>query len=318
VRRGARPRGATIPRTNRVRPSASARRLARAGAIACACAAALAAAAAPPAPAAPAVQAHRGGPLETGAARFGENTLGAFLAASQAGWRVEIDVRLSRDGVPVAFHDAGLGRATDCIGLVRRRSVAELKQCRVVAPASTGEAIPTLAEVLVQLAKRGATWTLDLKPDPGRAAKRRLAQRTASALAASGAPPSRMVVSSFDRALLRATARHLRARRLRGVRLMLLRRRDARDRPAAARAVRAARGVGARWVGARWPVSRTYVRRVHAARLRLMVWTSPQNRESHALAAARAGVDAIVTDDPAEASAALERCTRRPKPGCRP
>jgi len=42
-----------------------------------------------------------------------ENTLEAFAAARDAGYGVELDVRMSADGVPVVHHDAGLadGRA---------------------------------------------------------------------------------------------------------------------------------------------------------------------------------------------------------------
>ena len=39
-----------------------------------------------------------------------ENSLAAFEAARAAGVGVELDVRLTADGVPVVFHDAGLER----------------------------------------------------------------------------------------------------------------------------------------------------------------------------------------------------------------
>ena len=34
-----------------------------------------------------------------------ENSLGAFKAAVDAGFGIELDVQLSKDGVPVVFHD---------------------------------------------------------------------------------------------------------------------------------------------------------------------------------------------------------------------
>jgi len=58
-----------------------------------------------------------------------ENTLESFLEAVALGVdAVEFDVHVSRDGVPVVFHDATLERTTDGIGTLASRSVAELKR----------------------------------------------------------------------------------------------------------------------------------------------------------------------------------------------
>jgi len=58
-----------------------------------------------------------------------ENTLESFLEAVALGVdAVEFDVHVSRDGVPVVFHDATLERTTDGIGALASRSVAELKR----------------------------------------------------------------------------------------------------------------------------------------------------------------------------------------------
>ena len=68
------------------------------------------------------VFAHRGG-----AALGPENTLVAFdrgLAAGADG--LELDVHLSRDGVPVACHDSTLDRTTDARGPLAARTAAEL------------------------------------------------------------------------------------------------------------------------------------------------------------------------------------------------
>ena len=51
---------------------------------------------------------------------FPENTLAAFEAAVRFGAdALELDVRLTADGVPVVFHDERLERTTDGQGLVR-------------------------------------------------------------------------------------------------------------------------------------------------------------------------------------------------------
>ena len=72
----------------------------------------------------PLVFAHRGG-----SALAPENTLAAFdrgLALGADG--VELDVRLSRDGIPVVHHDATLDRTTDATGPVSGRSADELRR----------------------------------------------------------------------------------------------------------------------------------------------------------------------------------------------
>jgi glycerophosphoryl diester phosphodiesterase len=68
------------------------------------------------------VFAHRGG-----AALAPENTIAAFDRAAALGVHgIELDVRLSRDGVVVVHHDATLERTTNLRGLVEQHSVAEL------------------------------------------------------------------------------------------------------------------------------------------------------------------------------------------------
>lgn len=73
-----------------------------------------------------------------------ENSLAAFQAARAAGIGVELDVRLTADGVPVVFHDAGLERMCGHRELLTRVNAAELGAHRL----SDGSAIPTLERVL--------------------------------------------------------------------------------------------------------------------------------------------------------------------------
>lgn len=79
----------------------------------------------PPPPARPRVLviAHRGD-----SAHFPENTAAAIEASFEAGAdMVEIDVRLSRDGVPIVFHDDTLDRTTDRRGVPEGLSLREFK-----------------------------------------------------------------------------------------------------------------------------------------------------------------------------------------------
>ena len=75
---------------------------------------------------APLAIAHRGG---AGLAQ--ENSLAAFGLASGLGLRyLETDVRATRDGHLVCFHDDTLDRVTSATGPVRSKSLRELRRLR--------------------------------------------------------------------------------------------------------------------------------------------------------------------------------------------
>jgi glycerophosphoryl diester phosphodiesterase len=110
----------------------------------------------------PAVVAHRGS-----SSTHPENTLESFEAALEAGAdAVELDVRMSADGVPVIMHDEDVARTTDGHGYVNELTVGELK--RLDASKGRGErtAIPTLREVL-ELVSGRAGVNLEIKNIPG-------------------------------------------------------------------------------------------------------------------------------------------------------
>lgn len=77
-----------------------------------------------------------------------ENSLAAFRAAAAAGYGVELDVLLSRDGVPVVHHDATVTRLTGQPGRIRQLTAAQLADLRL---SGTDEHVPTLAEALAVL-----------------------------------------------------------------------------------------------------------------------------------------------------------------------
>ena len=74
-----------------------------------------------------------------------ENSLSAFEKACQAGYGIELDVQLSRDGVVMVFHDYTLIRMTGKNGKVVEYDAAELQKLSL---ANTEQKIPTFAEVL--------------------------------------------------------------------------------------------------------------------------------------------------------------------------
>ena len=67
---------------------------------------------------------HRGGRQE-----FDENTLSAFEASYQAGYRgFETDVRITKDGVLVILHDPDLARTTDTSGIVEEMTAEQIRR----------------------------------------------------------------------------------------------------------------------------------------------------------------------------------------------
>ncbi|MFI4974773.1 MAG: glycerophosphodiester phosphodiesterase family protein [Caulobacterales bacterium] len=80
-----------------------------------------------------------------------ENSLGAFEAACEAGYDIELDVQLTSDGEAVVFHDSTLQRMTGRPGRIADHTAADLGQMRLN---GRDETIPTLAETLTQVGRR--------------------------------------------------------------------------------------------------------------------------------------------------------------------
>lgn len=88
-----------------------------------------------------------------------ENSLAAFAAAADAGYAIELDVRLLADGKVVVFHDGDLGRMTGMPGAIAERTVADLRDLRLQ---GTQEPIPLLAEALQAVSGR-VPFLIELK-----------------------------------------------------------------------------------------------------------------------------------------------------------
>lgn len=74
-----------------------------------------------------------------------ENSLTAFRLAVENGYAIELDVRLSRDGELVVFHDDTLTRVAGIDKRVDELTLSELKELSLL---GTDERIPTFREVL--------------------------------------------------------------------------------------------------------------------------------------------------------------------------
>jgi glycerophosphoryl diester phosphodiesterase len=86
--------------------------------------------------------AHRGD-----AARQPENTIAAFASAAKLGLtHVELDVQLTRDGVPVVLHDASLARTHGLDVVVPAAELKTLETLGVLAGGGRPPPVPSLAE----------------------------------------------------------------------------------------------------------------------------------------------------------------------------
>jgi len=73
--------------------------------------------------------AHRG--LHTENTEIPENSMAAFALASEKGYGVELDVRLTKDEQVVVFHDDNLGRVCGLDQLVKDLTYSELLNLRL-------------------------------------------------------------------------------------------------------------------------------------------------------------------------------------------
>lgn len=104
--------------------------------------------------------AHRGLHSEDAA----ENSLTAFRRAVEAGYGIELDLRLSRDGELVVFHDDTLDRVTGVSGRVDSFDYSALKEMRLC---GTDDTVPLFAEVL-SLVDGRVPLLIELKEDAGK------------------------------------------------------------------------------------------------------------------------------------------------------
>jgi glycerophosphoryl diester phosphodiesterase len=254
----------------------------------------------------PLVFAHRGG-----RALAPENTLAAFDLGLRSGADgLELDVRLSCDGVPVVVHDADLDRCTDATGPVAARTAAEL--ARVDAGYRFGDGvgfpwrarglgIPTLAEVLARYTD--VPIIVEIKE-----ATSRIASAVVDVVRASGAV-SRVCVGSFSLVPL-SWVRRLEPALATGA-----------SRQEGQRALyRTWCGLGLGrvayrafqlpvWSGRLQVVSPGLIHRAKRARVAFQVWTINQERDMWSLL--DWGVDGLISDRPEVAVAVRDEWARR-------
>src|ERR1700722_12656545 len=131
--------------------------------------------------------AHRG--LHDAAHGIIENTPSAFAAAIDAGFGIETDVQLSRDGEAMVHHDDVLGRLTEGSGPLAALTAAELA---LVPYRATSDRMITLGELWARIGGRVAL-TVEIKSAFER--DERLLMRVAQVLSENAGPIAAM---SFD------------------------------------------------------------------------------------------------------------------------
>ena len=237
----------------------------------------------------PLLIAHRGASLLAP-----ENSLAAFtLALAQGADVLETDLRITRDGQIMLFHDSALSRTSNGSGPLFAYSLAELKALRLRGPGATlsDERIPTLLELLV--ATQGQVPLL-LELKDWRFVQRRYAEQLAHLLAAYGVLAKSAIIS-FNQALtasIRAVSPALPVGRITMIDPF-------------------PRGEG-QLLGPVWPLlyfNPTYVAQAHRhQRIVAPLDTTPAARMSYYY---RLGVDAVLADDPAAALVAMRACKGR-------
>ncbi len=200
--------------------------------------------------------------------RHTENTIAAFLAALAVPGcdGLELDVRTSADGVAVVIHDDSLSRVQHDGRLVRSLWAAELE----------GIGVPTLAAVLAAVPPP-AFLDVELKEPVA-------ADAVAEIRRSRGDPPSGVVVSSFDSAILDEV------RVLAPTWPTWLNTRDLGRRTIAAASRIGCAGVAVQWRG----LSKGSVAAAHAAGLDVAAWTVRRRATADRLAAI--GVVAICVE----------------------
>ena len=121
-------------------------------------------------------------------ATHAENSLSAFARAVEHGYGIELDVRLSKDGELVVFHDDTLDRVAGVSGLVKDFTTEELAAMSL---SGTGEGIPTFRAVLELVGGR-VPLLVEIKENAGDSA---VSEKTAEMLSSYRGP---FVIESFN------------------------------------------------------------------------------------------------------------------------
>lgn len=108
-----------------------------------------------------------------GAAAFApENTLESIRTAAEIGVKwIELDVKLTKDSVPIIFHDDTLERTTNGYGNVADTNYEDIKELEAglwFSEGFTGVVVPTLEEAMDVILQHDLGVNFEIKPCAGR------------------------------------------------------------------------------------------------------------------------------------------------------
>jgi len=116
----------------------------------------------------PPVIAHRGAGMNAP-----ENTLASVREAHEQGARwIEVDVKITYDGMPILMHDETLDRTTSGSGFVAETTWDEVRALdagAAFAPKFSGEKVPLLTEFVQTVLDYDMSMLVEIKPCSGRA-----------------------------------------------------------------------------------------------------------------------------------------------------
>lgn len=237
----------------------------------------------------PVVVAHRGA-----SSTHPENTLSSFEAALDLGAQVvELDVRLSADGVPVVIHDPDLSRTTDGSGWVHQLTLEELRRPNAGTP-DRPERIPAFREVLDAVSGRGGL-AVEIKNIPGEPAyddqREGIVEAALAEVEASGFQGTLLVISFNPRSI--AASKRLAPRVTTG--FLFTKAID--PNAALAHVLDAGHEFAFPGYRALAPAGPGFVERAHDAGVRVGTWTVDDRETFGRLL--DWGVDAVASNDPA-------------------
>ncbi|HEY7091205.1 MAG TPA: FAD-dependent oxidoreductase [Tepidisphaeraceae bacterium] len=235
----------------------------------------------------PLVVGHRGN-----ARHAPENTRISYVQALAAGAPiVEMDTRLTRDGEIVLMHDETLDRTTGRSGKLCDLTLAELAVldagCWKDGAKYEGEPVPTLSQI-AEICRGRAIMMLDLKcPGQGPALARWLKS--------TNLPADQLILAPWEIEEGRALRQHLP-----GPPMILIAEKQLPLDPAEDAAFARLEQIGFTGFSIEWPIlTPAFISTAHRHGMKIHTWTLNDPAEIHAAVAA--GVDGVITDDPAAA-----------------
>ena len=260
----------------------------------------------------PLIIAHRGS-----SAQAPENTLAAFqLAWEQGADGIEGDFQLTKDGHIICFHDKDTKRLAGQQLTVANATLEELRQLDVgsIQPQAEVDALrswsadkfqgtrmPTIAEVFATVPP-GKKMFIEIKCGP------EILDPLLRELASSGLTPDQLVVIAFDSAMLKSL-KEREPKWQTGWLCSFGKRANGKPSQAPAKVFKTLKEMNARaLMSGRGDVDKNLLDKIRAAGIEHYAWTINDSKLAPAYQAQ--GVDAIITDVPAEMRAALVAATK--------